>query len=195
MHNIFPLIAVLFLAFAPVKADDEKPDATEAMKRAPAVLKEVLALAKDDKRLAPRSKQNIAVEQYKTDKEAGVSLRYETTDSWPDLPGKPKGPVAGNGSVQVKMLRGTAKTSLDTPFLPPKGCHYALSVYGTSVPGVQVSLWSMTADRAAHGRLETIVRTRLKAAGIVIDEKPLTPTVRAGEAADGPPRNVPPKES
>ncbi|HWG47462.1 MAG TPA: hypothetical protein VN688_32155 [Gemmataceae bacterium] len=194
MRYVFPLLAASFLAFGPVKAADEKPDAAQAMKHAPTVLKEVLALAKDDKRLAPQSKQNIAVEQYKTDNEAGVSLHYETTDSWPDMPSKPKGRQAGNGSVQVKILRGTAKTSLDAPFLPPKGCYYALSVYGTSVPGIQISIWSMTADRAAHGRLETIVLTRLKTAGIVIDEKPLTPTVRAGEAFDGTPTDSRPKE-
>lgn len=174
------------MALAPARAADAKPDADEALKRAPGVLKEVLAGAKDDKHLTAKAKEDPTVEEFKTDSEAGASLRYETNDSWPDLPNKPKGKAPGNGGVQVKIIKGKAKASLDAPFQPPKGCHYALSVYGTDVPGVQVSLWSMTADRAAHARLEGLVRARLKAAGVTMDDKPLSEPVRGGDKSEGP---------
>jgi hypothetical protein len=169
------------------RADDAKPDADEVMKRAPTILKNILAHTKDDKHLAAIAAPAAAVEGYKTDGESGFYLRYETTDAWSDLPSKPNGRAAGNGSVQVKILRGTAKTGVDCPFQPPMGCYYALSVYGTSVQDVQVSLWSMTGDRSAHARLETFVRASLRDSGVTMNEKPLRPFVIAGDLSDAPP--------
>jgi hypothetical protein len=199
MRRSLLLVAVALLspvfAAAPFAAHarDAKPDADEAMKQAPAILKEVLAHTKDDKHLAPLAKPAATVEEYKSDSAAGVSIHYETADSWPDLPNKPKGKQAGNGSVQVKILRGTAKAGVESPFQPPKGCYYALSVYGTSAPDVYVSLWSMTGDRTAHRRLEALVRASLKAAGVTMDEKPLRPFVIAGDQSYEPP-SVPPQK-
>lgn len=116
-----------------------------------------------------------------------MSLRFVTTDNWPDLPTKGPGPRGGHGSVQVRVIWGSAKTGLDAPYLPPARCCFALSMYGTTVNGVNVLLWSMTSNRAAHRRLEALVRARLKAAGIEMKEKPLAAPIRAGLESEGPP--------
>ena len=100
------------------------------------------------------------------------------------LPGSEGAEAAAS---HVRVVRGPAKTGLDAPFVPPARCCYALSVYGTSVGGVNVSLWSMTSDRAAHGRLERMVRDGLKAAGIEMEAKPLSAPIRAGMESEGPP--------
>ena len=160
-------------------------DAAGALSAAERALGEVLTRVGNDGHLKPKEGQAVKVSRYPAERPAEVSLRYETPDAWPDLPSKPAGPRPGHGSVWVRVLRGPAKTSLDAPFQPPRHCHYALSMYGTSVPDVKVSVWSMARDQAAHGRLEALVRARLQAAGIVMEAKPLAPPVRASGPSSG----------
>jgi hypothetical protein len=163
------------------------------MKRARTALEEVVAAAADDPHLKPMDGKAVKVEGDGTGAGAEAFVRYDTPDAWPDLPSKPTGRAPGHGSVWVRVIRGPARTTLDAPFLPPGHCHYALSAYGTSVPGVNVSVWSMTRDPSAHRRLEGLVRAKLKAAGIEMDARPLAPPVRAsGTPEDGPPAGAAP---
>jgi hypothetical protein len=116
-------LSLLVFAAAPFSAQarDAMPNADEAMKQAPGILKEVLARTRDDKHLAATAKPPAAVEEYKKDNEAGFCLRYETADSWPDLPSKPKGQAPGNGSVQVKIVRGRRRPTSIPPSSRRKG--------------------------------------------------------------------------
>src|SRR4051812_26636482 len=96
----------------------QPPDAAAALKRASAALREVVAAVKDDAHLRPKDRAAAKVEDFAGESATGATLRYETPDEWPDMPSKPAGPRRENGIVQVTIVRGPAKTGLDTPFLP-----------------------------------------------------------------------------
>jgi hypothetical protein len=155
------------------RASDEKlADREEALRSARKALEEVLAQLRKDPALKPLAGSEPKVEATEGAKEPTVSLNYATPDHWPDMPAKPRNGPA-NGRVQIEVVPGPVKTGLDCPFQPPHNCYYGLSAYGTSVPGLNVFVWCMTADPDAHERLEKVVRTKLKDAGITLNDRPL----------------------